>query len=162
MMGNSTTLLCRHSSIHHTHITEEIKKTIQVRELEIAEAIATSDIKIAEVENKLQDMSIANPARPGDEAVEKDGVIEQIREERAALTGSSELLEGLLANTKQRTGISITNVHMSKGGKVISGLVNTQGKYVDARVTIDNVVAATGGTGIAGIVEGVNLGKFFN
>ena len=50
---------------------------------------------------------------------------------------------------------------MSKGGQVVAGLVNTEGKYTDARINIDNVTATTGGRGMAGVVEGLDLKDFF-
>lgn len=49
---------------------------------------------------------------------------------------------------------------MSNGGHVVSGLVNTQGKYADCSVFIDNVEATSGDEGIAGIFERVNLDDF--
>ena len=42
------------------------------------------------------------------------------------------------------------------------GLVNTQGKYADADVVIDNVKATDKGQGVVGIVEGLDLSNFFN
>jgi hypothetical protein len=156
-------LPCRHSSIRHTHITEEIKRTIMTKETEIAGAIVTREKQIMKVKNRLQEVSIADPTQEGDEAAdEKVEVLKQIREERAALNASRNVLEGLLSKTQERTGISITNVRMSGGGQVLSGLVNTQGKYTNSNVTIDNIEATSGGKGVAGIVEGVNLDNFFN
>ena len=74
---------------------------------------------------------------------------------------SYKVLEGLLTKTQERTGISITNVRMRGGGQVLSGLINTQGKYTNSNVAIDNIEATSSGKGIAGIVEGVNLDDFF-
>jgi hypothetical protein len=50
---------------------------------------------------------------------------------------------------------------MSESDRVLSGLINTQGKYANSTITTNNVEATTGGKGIAGIVEGVNLDNFF-
>jgi hypothetical protein len=132
------------------------------KETEIAGAIVTGDKQMMEVENRLQEVSIADPTQEGDEAAEeKAKVFQQINEERAALSASRKVLEGLLSKTQERTGISITNVRTSGGGQVLSGLINTQGKYTNSNVTIDNIEATSGGKGVAGIVEGVNLDDFF-
>jgi hypothetical protein len=132
------------------------------KETEIAGAIVARDKQIMEVKDRFQEVSIAAPTREGDEAAEeKAEALKQINEERAALNASRNLLEGLLSKTQARTGISVTNVRMSEGGQVLSGLVNTQGKYTNSNVTIDNIEATSGGKGIAGIVEGINLDNFF-
>ena len=131
-----------------------------MRETEIAGAIVARDKQMMEVENRLQEVSIADPQK-GDEAAEKAEVLKQINEERAALNASRNVLEGLLSKAQERTGISITNVRTSEGGQVMSGLISTQGKYTNSNVTIDNIEATSGGKVIAGIVEGVNLDNFF-
>lgn len=132
------------------------------KETEIAGAVVARDKQMMDVENRLQEVSIADPTQEGDEAAEeKAKVFQQINEERAALNASRKVLEGLLSKTQERTGISITNVRMSRGGQVLSGLINTQGKYTNSNVTIDNIEATSGGKGVAGIVEGVNLDNFF-
>lgn len=132
-----------------------------MKETEIAGAIVARDKQMMEVENRLQEVSIADP-QEGDEATEeKAEVLKQINEERAALNASRNVLEGLLSKAQERTGISITNVRTSEGGQVMSGLISTQGKYTNSNVTIDNIEATSGGKVIAGIVEGVNLDNFF-
>jgi hypothetical protein len=132
-----------------------------MKETEIAGAVVARDKQIMEVENRLQEVSIADP-QEGDEAPrEKAEVLKQINEERAALNAARNVLEGLLSKTRERTRISVTNIRMSEGGQVLSGLINTQGKYTNSHVTIDNIEATSGGKGIAGIVEGINLDNFF-
>jgi hypothetical protein len=132
-----------------------------MRETEIAGTIEAKDKQMMEVENRLQEVSTANFQKSYEAAEEKAEVLKQIKEERAALNASRNLLEGLLSNTQKQTGIRVTNVRMSGGGKVLSGLVNTQEKYTNSNVIIDNIEATSGGTGIAGIVEGINLDNFF-
>lgn len=132
-----------------------------MKETEIAGTIVAKDKQMMEVKNRLQEVSIANAQKSDEAAEEKAEVLKQINKERAALNASRNLLEGLLSNTQERTGIRVTNVRMSEGGQVMSGLVNTQGKYTNSNITIDNIEATSGGKGIAGIVEGVNLDNFF-
>lgn len=42
-------------------------------------------------------------------------------------------------------------------GKVLAGLINTEGKYTAVDVTIDNIKASNGGRVVAGVVEGVKI-----
>ena len=75
-------LSCRHSSIRHTHITEEIKKTIITGEKEITTAIARRDAQIVDVGNRLQEVSSSDTAQDIDEvADDKAGVLKQIEED---------------------------------------------------------------------------------
>lgn len=151
----------RHSSIHHTDMTKEIQDKITTSEVAIAAAIKSREIDITEIENRFEAVSLADPGQDNVEVMERDGALKQIEEERKALNESRELLEALLAETKDRSGISITNIRMSHDGKVNAGLINTKGKYVNARINIDNVEATTGGKGIVGIAEGVSLDNFW-
>lgn len=139
-------------------MTTEIRKKMTKSEFEIAAAIRSVDIQIMEVEKRFKDVSFADPGREGDEALEKTGALEQIEEERKALKESRQLLEALIAKTKDQSGPNITNIRVSDKGEVLAG-VNS--KYADARVVIDNVEATSGGKGIVGIHEGVSLNDFF-
>lgn len=142
-------------------MTTEIREKVTKSEVEIVAAIKSSDIQIMEVENSLKQVSLADPGQEGDEATEKTGALKQIKEEQKALSESRELLEALLAKTKDRSGISVTNIRMSDQGKVLAGVINTGGKYTDAHVVIDNVEANSGGQAITGIVEGLTYSDFF-
>lgn len=160
-MGRLTDLLSRHSSIRHTHITEEIKKTI-VPETEIAGAINTIDNRIVKAKERLQEAFLADPTKGIDEEDDdKSAVLQEIHEERVTLEASRKVLERLLSTTQERTGISITNVRVSEGGRAATGLLNTREKYVNANITIENIDVTKGGKVIAGIAEDVNLDNFF-
>lgn len=141
-------------------MTEKLKETIGVRELEITATMAIRDEQIAEVGRQLGEVSIAEPALRGDEARERDEVLKQLTEEREALSESRKLLEGLLAKTKERSGVTITNVHVSgQGSKSVAGLVNTS---ADGKtMLLDNINVSSGGSSIVGIAQGVSLDKFF-
>lgn len=159
--------LVRHSSIRLTGMTTEIRQQITTTELQIAAAIKVSEGQLTEVEKMLTDVSlkVAGSGGGGGEAAatdDKSEALKQIAEERKGLSESRKILEALLAKTKDISGISVTNIKMSDDGQILAGLVNTGGKYVDARVTIDNVTATSGGQGVAGIVDGLDLNAFFN
>ena len=145
-------------------MTTEIRKQITTTELEIAAAIKVSEGQLTEVEKRLTDVSLkhAGGQESGDAAsADKIEALKQIEDERKELIESRKVLETLLAKTKEKSGISVTNIHMSENGRVLAGLINTGGKFVDASVNIDNVTARSGGQGVAGIVEGLDLNAFF-
>lgn len=152
---------CRNSSIRQSDVTTEIRKQLTKSEIELAAAIKSRDIQITEVEKRLEDVSLADPSQQGDEASEKAGAVQQIEEEEKALRESRELLQVLLAKSKDQSGISVTNIRMSDKGQVVAGLVNAKGKHANARVVIDNVEVTSGGKAIIGIAEDLSLDNFF-
>lgn len=95
-------LRCRYSSLHHTQITEEVKKTISTKQAEISRAISATDRQVAEVESTLRelDLTAANPERVQN-TEDKDNAIEQIEVERAGLDSSQKLLQQLLSMTAE-------------------------------------------------------------
>lgn len=141
-------------------MTESLKETIGVRELEITAAMAIRDEQIADVNRRFGEVSIAEPALRGDEARERDEVLKQFTVEREALSESRKLLEGLLAKTKERSGITITNVHVSgQGTKSVAGLVNTSAE--GKTMVLNNIKVSSGGSSMVGIVQGASLNNFF-
>jgi len=94
--------LCRYSSIRHTHITEEIKKTISVKEAEITGAIAATDKQLTEVESTLGELRLTDASQEGVQNVEdKEKALEQIKEEQIALDSSRILLQELLSKARE-------------------------------------------------------------
>lgn len=142
-------------------MTEKLEATIKVREVEITTAIATRREQIDEVEHSLRDMSIAKPGLRGDEATEREEVLKQFTKEREALIESQILLEGLLAKTKERTRISITNVRISgEGSRSNVGIFNTS---TDGKTLfVDNIDTSSGGRSIVGVANNVPFDKFFD
>lgn len=160
---NISRCIYRHSSVRQTGLTEKLKVTIEEQGGEITAAIATINLQMTEVEKRFQDVSIADPTQERDGAEEKAGLLKQIGEEREALDESRKLFVELLAKTEQRTGVSVTNYRVKdKGSGLLAGLINTQNKYANANVNIDNVEASSGGKGIVGIAENVRLDNFFD
>jgi hypothetical protein len=94
--------LCRYSSIRHTHITEEIKKTISVKEAEITGAIAATDKQLTEVESTLGELHLTDAGQEGAQNVEdKEKALEQVKEEQIALDSSRILLQELLSKARE-------------------------------------------------------------
>jgi len=82
-------------SIRHTHVTEEIRRTISIKEAEISNAIASTDVQLG-VEKNLGEVCLAE-ARHEQYQVEEDvrNTVQQLEGERAALGCSRRLLETL-------------------------------------------------------------------
>lgn len=162
-MRHSNMWPCRFSSIRQNGITTEIQKQITTSEVQIATAIKSSQGQMTEVEKRFREVSLKNDAGGQESGVARDksDALQQIEEERKGLSEAREVLEALLAKTKDRSEIRVTNISMSEGGRVVAGLVNAGGKYTDARINVDNVTATSQGQGIAGIVEGLDLKDFF-
>lgn len=142
-------------------MTDKLKTAMEEEQVQMTAAIAALNLQIAEVEKR--QVSITDVAPERDEAEEKVGVLKQIDEERGALNESRKLFEELLAKTQQQTGIVIKNIRIKdKGSHVLTGMINTQNKYVNPNLNISDVEASSGGKAIAGIAEGVPLDKFFD
>lgn len=153
---------CRHSSIRQSGTTTEIRKQLTASEIQITAAIKSIEAQKTESEKRLTHVSLQDAGDENSErSRDKSDALRQIEEERKELSESRKVLEALSAKTKDKSNVSVTNIRMSDSGKVLAGMVNTQGRYTDARINIDNVTATTGGRAITGIVENLNITDFF-
>ncbi|PGH12592.1 hypothetical protein AJ80_06650 [Polytolypa hystricis UAMH7299] len=114
-----------YSSIRHTHVTEEIKKTISTRQIEIRTAIDATDERLAEAETRLEELHI------DDDTIQEDAegtgsradVLGQIEEERTALSASRKLLDELLAKVQEDVVVKAAkenqtrSIHVSFSGQ---------------------------------------------
>jgi predicted unusual protein kinase regulating ubiquinone biosynthesis (AarF/ABC1/UbiB family) len=94
-------LSCRYSSVRHTHITEEIKRTITTKQTEVKDAITTANKQLIVLENKLEEL---NPSTDDEESAEpKEGKAEafrQFEEEHNELKALLKLLAELLSRSR--------------------------------------------------------------
>ncbi|KAF2807031.1 uncharacterized protein BDZ99DRAFT_422403 [Mytilinidion resinicola] len=91
-----------YSSIRHTHITEEIRKTISTNEAEISKAITLTASQLADVEAALREARLTVPTH--DQGQNNEDIIssvKQVEEEQAALSCSRKLLEELLSKARE-------------------------------------------------------------
>lgn len=96
------TILYRYSSVRHTHITEEIQKTISARQTEIKGSITTADKHLIVLENKLEEMNLNSEDEEAAGATEgKTEALRQLEEERKALNASRKLLDELLSKSQE-------------------------------------------------------------
>jgi len=150
--------LNRHSSLRNIHISEDIQKTIAAHEANLKQAITELNESRSRLGSELEEVSAHPPPEADDEDAEDlPRAVEEIHQQGSALGTSQNALERALAKTENRTGVRVTNITVDETGKVLAGLINTQGKYSQVDVTVDNVKATKGGKVIAGIVEGVTI-----
>ncbi|KAL8778509.1 MAG: hypothetical protein Q9194_001960 [Teloschistes cf. exilis] len=94
-------------SIRHTHITEEIKKTISTKQTEIESAITTADKQLIVLENKLEELSLSNSDDDPEEAAAEstlsktEALQQQLEEERKALNASLKVLKELQSRSTE-------------------------------------------------------------
>ncbi|KFY67050.1 hypothetical protein V496_01796 [Pseudogymnoascus sp. VKM F-4515 (FW-2607)] len=114
-----------HSSIRHGHTTEDLRDNILKEDKGMAAAIAARDVQIMELQHRTRELLVADT--PSDLGRDKAELLDQINQQLTALAASRKVLEGLISKSRERTLVKVTNVRMSEGGRVVAGLVNTQG-----------------------------------
>ena len=94
--------LYRYSSIRHTHITEEIKTAIFTKQTEIEGAISTRDKQLIVLENKLKGLNrSSDDQKAAEDRESKAEALQQLEEERKALSASRKVLNELLSKSKE-------------------------------------------------------------
>jgi hypothetical protein len=91
-----------YSSVRHTYITEEIKKTIAIAEAEVMDAITTTNKQLIVLESKLEELNLSSDDEEA--AGPKEGKTEALRqfeEERKAVSASQRLLDELLSKAQE-------------------------------------------------------------
>lgn len=134
------------------------------REVKLTEALVATDKQAAEVEMKLKELSLRDTGQVGKQITDDSAdVVEELKEEHAAIHVCRKVLEGLFSDTHHvRTGQRIRNVDVSDGGQLLVGLINTQGKYAQVAQDISDIRAKNGGKGIVGVAEGIDVTAFFS
>jgi hypothetical protein len=119
------TLRYRYSSVRHSHITEEIKKSISTEQAEVKGAITTADKQLTVLEKKLEELDLSSD---GEEAAgPKEGKAEALRqfeEERKAINASRKLLDELLSKS-QEEGVAKAAGNQSSSTTVTFGNQNS-------------------------------------
>jgi type I site-specific restriction endonuclease len=92
----------RYSSVRHSHITEEIKRTISTKQAEVKGAITTADKQLVVLENKLEELNLSSD---DDEAAGsregKTETVRQLEEVLNAVKASQKLLSELLSKSQE-------------------------------------------------------------
>ncbi|MCJ1251978.1 hypothetical protein MMC30_009216 [Trapelia coarctata] len=91
-----------YSSIRHTHITEEIKRTISKKQTEINGAIYAADEQLMALENRVEEFKLASDNESVDPSARSHAeALRQLEEERNALNASRKLLDELLSKSQE-------------------------------------------------------------
>ncbi|KAF5876255.1 uncharacterized protein Bfra_002658 [Botrytis fragariae] len=96
-----------YSSVRHSHITEEIKKMISAKQIEVKDVISTADRQLVVLENRLEELNLSSDDDDDDddETVEfREGKIEAVRqfeEELSGMKASQKLLYQLLSKSQE-------------------------------------------------------------
>jgi hypothetical protein len=129
-----------------------------VQEVQLKQLINELGNSRPQLESEIAEVTAHPPPRDTEEDPEEQlHAIEELEQQKSALQSCQNALEKALAQTEHRTGVRVTNISVDGTGKVLAGLINTQGKYTTVDVTIDDIKSTNGGKVIAGIVEGVNI-----
>ncbi|MCJ1282886.1 hypothetical protein MMC26_002212 [Xylographa opegraphella] len=110
-----------YSSVRHSHITEEIKKTISTKQAEVKGAITTTDKQLVVLETKLEELNLSSDDE--EVAAPKEGKAEalrQLEEERKAVNALRKLLDELLSKS-QEEAVAKAAGNQSRANMVIFG-----------------------------------------
>ncbi|KAF1832259.1 hypothetical protein BDW02DRAFT_640929 [Decorospora gaudefroyi] len=91
-----------YSSVRHTHITEDIRRTMSLVQAEVKGAATTTDKQLVVLESKVEELNLSTDDEQ--EARPKEGkseVLQQLEEERKALEASRTLLDELLSKAQE-------------------------------------------------------------
>lgn len=149
--------LYRFSSLRNTHISKDIQKTIAAQ-VQLKQAITELDNSRTRLESELVETTNSPlPEDTEDNREDHTQAVDELHQQGTALRCSQDALEKALLKTQHHTGVKVTNITVDHTGKVLAGLINTEGKYTTVNVTIDNIKASNGGKVVAGVVEGVKI-----
>jgi hypothetical protein len=124
--GDTDGFTYRYSSIRHTHITEEIKKTISTRQIKITTAIGATDEQLAEVGKRLEELNVVGDIQEDIETTEsKADALRQIEEEHKALRASRKLLDELLMKVQEDTVVKAAAEDQNCSTQVTFGSQNS-------------------------------------
>ncbi|KAF1969171.1 hypothetical protein BU23DRAFT_513492 [Bimuria novae-zelandiae CBS 107.79] len=91
-----------YSSIRHTHITEETKRTISTKQFEIKSAVDAADGQLRALGNRVEELKLATYDQQVDESTMSHAeALRQLEEERKAITASRKLLAELLSKAQE-------------------------------------------------------------
>ncbi|OBT39258.1 hypothetical protein VE00_10179 [Pseudogymnoascus sp. WSF 3629] len=90
-------------SVRHSHITEEIKKTISTTQAEVKGAITTADKQLVVLESKLEDMDLSDDDEAAGSGEGKSETLRQLEGELKAVKVSQKLLTELLSKSQEES-----------------------------------------------------------
>lgn len=92
----------RYSSVRHSHITEEIKKAISTKQVEVKDAITTAEKQLVVLEDRLEELNLSSDDDEAAGSAEgKSEAMRQLEEELKAVKASQKLLNELLSKSQE-------------------------------------------------------------
>ena len=83
-------------------MTEEIRKTISIKQTEINGAIISADKQLIVLEHRLEELNLSSDEEEEGENIEsKPQALQQVKEERSAVELSRKLLDELLSKSQE-------------------------------------------------------------
>jgi len=127
----------RYSSVRHSHITEEIKKTISTNQAEVNGAITTTDKQLIILENKVEELNLSSDDEEAAGTEGKAEALRQLEEERKALNASRKLLDELLSKSQEEAVAKAAARSQSSSTTVTFGNQNSgfQAGIIDGAVS---------------------------
>jgi Asp/Glu/hydantoin racemase len=132
--------VCRYSSVRNSHITEEIRESISVRQNEVNEAITATDRQIIVLEDRVNELELSSDEEEGRTfSQERSEAQQRLENERDALDASKKLLQELLTKAREEavqqaalggragsTTITFGNQNSGFQAGIVNGNVNSQ------------------------------------
>lgn len=134
-----------YNSVRHTHITEEVRRTMSLTQTEVKAAASTTYKQLVVLESKLEELQVSSDE--DSEAGSKEGkaeLLQQLEEERKALQASRTLLDELLSKAQE------------------SAVARAATKGSDSSITVTTVTFGSNNLGQqAGVINGGVHGAVF-
>ncbi|GIJ98191.1 hypothetical protein Aspvir_000306 [Aspergillus viridinutans] len=118
-------MVYRYSSLRHTGLTEEIQKTISMRQTEIESAIRTTNNQIADIQTRREEFGPVDLAQAAADPETEADMLRQIDEEHKALYISRRLLNELLMRVQDSTIVNVLARNENNSMRVTFGNQNS-------------------------------------
>ena len=112
--------------VRHAHITEEIKKTISSKQVEVTTVIDAIDQRQAEVAKQLEKLKVYNDTQEEVEATEsRIDILRQIEDDHTALRALLKILDELLAKAQEEAVIKAATENENRSTAITFGDENS-------------------------------------
>jgi hypothetical protein len=118
-------MVYRYSSLRHTRLTEEMKKTISMRQGDIESAIRTTDNQIADLRTRREGFGPVDRAQAAADPETEADMKRQLDEEHKALYISRRLLNELRLKVQESTIVNVMARNENNSTRVMFGNQNS-------------------------------------
>ncbi|RHZ63789.1 uncharacterized protein CDV56_108866 [Aspergillus thermomutatus] len=114
-----------YSSLRHTHLTEEMKKTIAMRQTELEAAIRTTDDQIADIRTRREEIDLVDGTQAAADPETEADMLRQLDEEHKTLYISRRLLNELMTRVQESTIVNVVARNENNSTRVTFGSQNS-------------------------------------